>query len=161
QVALGLLVQRRADLRRDVVRVGARRLVALVAPRLVRGPRLAGSDELERLGARLVAQRLSLKVDRDREDFQAVLLRQVDALLGVRLGAGVAAALAQVEFPARLFPAVEAGLLHELQPLAELDVAELAAHQADLVVRPFAEAMLRRLFVAHDVSLFPVKSWGS
>ena len=90
--------------------IGARRLVALVAPGLVRRDRLA-ADELQRLGARLIAQGLALQVGGDGEDFQAVLLGQVDAFLGVGLGAGVGVALVEVEFPARFFPAVEAGVV--------------------------------------------------
>ena len=69
------------------------------------------ADEVQRLGARLVAEHLALQVGGDGEDFQPVLLGQVDALLGVGGGAGVGVALAQVEFPARLLPAVEAGVL--------------------------------------------------
>ena len=122
--------------------IGARRLVALVAPGLVGRTGLA-ADELQRLGARLVAQRLALQMRGDGEDFQAVLLGQVDALLGIGLGAGVGVALAQVEFPAGFFPAVEAGVLHELHPFVHRHVAELAANQADLMIRALAEAMCR------------------
>ena len=147
-----MLVDHPADFIGNEVGIGARRLVALVAPGLVRGHRLA-ADELQRLGARLVAQGLALQVGGDGEDFQAVLLGQLDPLLGVRLGPGVGAAAVQVELPARLFPAVEAGVLEELQPLVHRHVAELAADQADLVVRSLAEAMLGGLLVAH--AIFP------
>ncbi len=125
----------------DEVRIGARRLVALVAPGLVRGPRLALAEELQRLGARLIAQHLALKMRGDGEDFQPVLLGEIDALLGVGRGAGVGVALAQVQLPARFFPAVEAGVRDELDPARLRHVAELAADQADLVVRPLAEAV--------------------
>ncbi len=108
QVARRLLVHELADFRRDEVRVGARRVVALVAPRLVRRPRLALAEELQRLGARLVAQHLALEVRGDGKDLQPVFLRQVDALRGVGGGAAVGVALAQVQLPACLLPAVEA-----------------------------------------------------
>ena len=137
-----------ADFVGDEVRIGARRVVALVAPGLVGLDRLA-ADELKRLGARLIAQRLALQVGGDGEDFQAVLLRLVDALLGIGRGAGVGVAAAEVEFPAGFFPAVEAGFLHEFQPLVLRHVAELAADQADLMVGAFAEAVLGRLMKTH------------
>ena len=50
----------------------------------------------------------------------------------------------------RLFPAVEAGVGDELDPLGLGHVAELAADQADLVVAAFADSMLRGLLEAHD-----------
>src|SRR5262249_49989629 len=95
------------------------------------------------------------QVDGHREDFQAVLLRQVHALPGHGFGAGVSGALIQVEvrLPAGLFPAIEAGLLDELHPLVEVDVAELPADQADLMIRSLAEAVRRRWLEAHDLSL--------
>ena len=92
----------------------------------------------------------------DGEDFQAVLLGQVDAFLGVGLGAGVGVAAVEIEFPARLFPAVEAGLCDELEPFVHRHVAELAANQADLMIRSLAVAMRRRLLEAHDGSSFPL-----
>ena len=110
-----LLVDQPADFVGDVIGIGARRLVALVAPGLVGGHGFA-ADELQRLGAGLVAQGLALQVGGDGEDFQAVLLGQVDALLGVGLGAGVGGAAVEVEFPAGLLPAVEAGVLEKLAP---------------------------------------------
>src|SRR5262249_6147088 len=141
----------------DVVRVGARRLVALVAPGLVRRYRLA-ADELQGLGAGLVAEGLPLQVGGDGEDLQAVPLGQVHALPGVGLGPLVGGATAQVQLPARLLPAVELGVLDELNPLVHRHVAELPATQPDLVVRPLAEAMLRRLLVAHGCLSFPSRS---
>ncbi len=156
----GLLVDQLADLVGDVIGIGARRLVALVAPGLVCLDRLA-ADELQRLGARLVAEGLALQVRGDGEDFQAVLLGQVDALLGIRLGAGVGVAAGQVELPARFFPAVEAGVLDELDPLLHRHVAELAADQADLVVRAFAVAVRVGLLEAHnDLSVACAEPWG-
>src|SRR5262245_5132683 len=150
EVLLALLVDQLADVLRDVHRVGARRLVARVAPGLVR---LAGLGvwalEVERLGRRLVAEALALEVRGDRKDLQPVPLGQIDALLGVGGGPGVRVALAQVELPAGLLPAVEAGVLDELQPLAFGDIPELSADEADLVVRAFAEAVLSGLLEAH------------
>jgi len=51
-------------------------LFALGAPGPV-GLDGVAADELQRLGARLVAQRLALEVGGDGKNFQAVLLRQV------------------------------------------------------------------------------------
>ncbi len=85
----------------------------------------------------------------DGEDFHPQLLGLVHPLLGVGGGAGVVSAAAEVELPAGLFPAVEAGFLHEFQPLVLRHAAELTADQADLVVGAFAEAVLGRLMKAH------------
>ena len=68
---------------------------------------------------------------------------------GVGGRAGVGVALAQVELPARLLPAVEAGVCDELDPLALGHVAELAADQADLVVGGLAVAVRGGLLEAH------------
>ena len=57
--------------------------------------------------------------------------------------------LSQVELPARFFPAVEAGVLEELDPFVHRHVAELAANQADLVIRSLAVAMRGGLLEAH------------
>src|SRR5262249_33648605 len=69
----------------------------------------------------------------------------------------VAVAAAQVQLPARLLPAVEAGLGDEFQPVGLRHVAELAADQPDLVIRTLAETVRGRLLEAHGGS--PVQSW--
>src|SRR5256885_3732010 len=51
---------------------------------------------------------------------------QINPLLRIGLRVLVAAAAAQIEFPARFLPAVEAGVLDELHPLRHRHVAELA-----------------------------------
>ena len=97
------------------------------------------------------------------ENLQTVLAGQFDALLGVGLGPGVAGAALQVQLPACFFPAIEAGFLQELDPAVHRHVAELAAHETDLMVRGFAETMRCGLFVTHARRPFPknpdVKSW--
>jgi hypothetical protein len=132
------------------VRVGPRRLVAGVAPGLVRlpGVRVWG-EKVERLGRRLVAEVLALEVGGDGEDFQAVLLGEIHPLLRVGGGPAVGVALAQVEFPGGLFPAVEAGVLHELDPRVLRHGAELPADETDLVVIPLAVAVGGGLLESH------------
>ena len=99
------LVDQLADFVGHEVRIGARRVVPGLCARPCTPPRLAlPLQKLQRLGARLVAERLALQVRGDGEDFQPVLLGQVDALLGVGGGAGVGVALAQVELPASPLP---------------------------------------------------------
>ena len=71
-----------ADFVGDEIGIGARRLVAFVAPGLVGGYCLA-ADELQRLGAGLVAQGLALQMGGDRENLQAVFLGQLDSFLGI------------------------------------------------------------------------------
>src|SRR5262249_29106705 len=71
------------------------------------------------------------------------------ALAGVLLGAGVGVAAVQVELPARLLPAVEAGVGDELDPPLHRHVAELPAHQPDLVVGILAVAVRLGLLEAH------------
>src|SRR5579875_859245 len=154
QIARGRLVDQLADLLRDVIRIGARRVVALGAPGLVRLDRLA-LDKLQRLGAGFIAQRLALQMTGHGENFQTMFARQLDALFGIRLGPSIGGAAIEVQLPTRFFPAVEAGFLQELQPLLHRHIAELAAHQADLMVRGFAESMLCSLFVAHARCPFP------
>src|SRR5262249_50607917 len=95
------------------------------------------------------AEGLALKVHRHGEDLQTVLFGQIDPLFGIGFSAPVTVTLAQLEFPARLLPAVEAGILQELQPLVHGNVAELAANEADLVVRSPAIAVRGGLLVAH------------
>ncbi len=151
QIAQGVGMHQLADLVGDEVGVGTRRVVALVAPGLVGPARLGiAAQELEGLHARLIAQHLALKVSGDREDFQAVLLRQGHALLGVGGGAVFGVAAAEIQLPARLLPAVEASLRDELQPVCFRHIAELATHQTDLMIRQLAEAVLRCLLESHD-----------
>src|SRR5947209_17269588 len=76
EVAGRLLVDHPSDLVGHVIRVSPGRLVALVAPGLIGGKGLA-ADELERLCARFVAQRLSLEMGRDREDLESMPLRKI------------------------------------------------------------------------------------
>src|SRR5262245_37827294 len=150
QVLLRLVMYELADVVGHVHRVGPRRLVAPVAPRLVGFSRLrVRSLEVEALGRRLVAEALALKVRGDREDLEPVFLGQINAPFGVSGRALVGIALAQVEFPGCLFPAVEAGVLEELDPLAEIHVAELSANEADLVVGRLAEPVFGGLLEAH------------
>src|ERR1051326_1214927 len=59
QILLRLLVNLLANLFRNEIRVGARRFVPLTAPGLVHLQRFSG-DELQRLGAGLIAERLPL-----------------------------------------------------------------------------------------------------
>src|SRR5262249_54099986 len=99
---------------------------------------------------RLVAEYLPLKVRRDREDFEAVGLRHVHALLRVRGRAGVGVALPQVEFPRGFFPAIKARVGDELDPLGFGDVPELPANQPDLVVAALAVLVLRSLLETHE-----------
>src|SRR5262249_22980476 len=128
----------------------------LVAPGFVSGASLA-LDELQRLGAGFVAESLPLKVGGDGENLQPELFRQLHALPGVGFGAGVAGAAVQIEFPAGFFPAVEAGVLDEPEPLAHLHIAELAADQANLVVGSLAETVGASLLVTHARLSFPSK----
>src|SRR5262249_2435164 len=132
------------------------------APRLVGRLRLAlVAAEVERLGAGLVAEALALQVRRHREDLQAVPTGQLGAFLRIGRRPLVVVAAAQVELPAGLLPAVEAGLGDEREPVLLGDAAELAAHQADLMIRRLAEAMLAGLFEAHDVVLSLWRRGGS
>src|SRR5882672_1947532 len=84
----GLLMNHAANFVGDEIGIGARRLVAFVAPGLVGGYCLA-ADELQRLGAGLVAQSLALQMGGDRKNLHAVLLGQLDSFLGISLGAGI------------------------------------------------------------------------
>src|SRR5205814_46630 len=119
-----------------------------------------GVAEVQRLGARLIAQRLPLQMRRDREDLQTVGSHQLHPLLRVRLRSPVVVAATQVQFPARLLPAIEARVGHELQPFALVHVAELASHQADLMKRPLAVAVFRRLLEPHVCFLSSERSQG-
>jgi hypothetical protein len=80
-----------------------------------------------------------------------MLLGKLDALASIRFGAGVGTAPTKIEFPTRLFPAIEAGILDEFEPSFHGHVAELATHQADLMVGSFAVTMFRGLPEAHVV----------
>ena len=91
-----------------------------------------------------------MQVAGKREDFQATLLGQGHALLGVLLGAGVVAAAGEVQFPGGLFPAVEAGFGDPIEPLFLGHVAKLPAHQADLMIGGASPTMLLGLMMAHD-----------
>ena len=83
--AVGRLAMRDlADLGRDKERIGARRVVAGLAPPAVGFDRFA-AEELQRLGRRLVSQGLALQVAGDRKDFQSALLGGGHALFGVFL----------------------------------------------------------------------------
>ena len=77
QVFQRALMDQLADVLRDEIRVGPRRLVPAVAPGFVC---LAGvgvrAEEIERLSGRLVPEALALKVRGDGEDFEAVLDRK-------------------------------------------------------------------------------------
>src|SRR5262249_849767 len=132
------------------VRIGPGRLVALVAPGLVRRPGLTLLIEVQRAGAGFVAKNLALQVRGNGKDFQTVLLGEAEAFFRIPFRTGVAVALAEVQLPARLLPAVEAGVGEELDPLLHVHVAELAADQADLVVRPLTETMTLGLLESHD-----------
>ena len=100
----------------------------------------------------LPAARFAFKA-RGMKRSETVLLGEINALSGIGGGAGIGVALAQVQLPAGFLPAVEAGLLDEAQPLVHVHVAELAADQADLVVRALAVAVRRRLLEAHVLFL--------
>ncbi len=85
-----------------------------------------------------------------REDFQPVRFGKRHSFLSVGSGAGVGIALAQVEFPAGFFPAIEAGRLQKLDPLRKGHIAELPADQANLVERALAVPVCRRLLETHQ-----------
>src|SRR5262249_21023367 len=106
-----------------------------------------------------VAEDLALEVGGDGEDLQTVLARQIDSLAGVRGGALVGVAAAQVQLPARLLPAVEADVGDEAYPFRLGDCTELAAAEADLVVRSLAEAMFRGLLEAHESAALSRRVW--
>ena len=133
---------------RHVKRIGPRRIVAGGAPLGIGFDRFA-AQKLQRLGGGLVAQGLALQMGGQREDFQAALLGLVDALLGIGLGAGVVGAAFEIQLPGGFLPAVEAGLGDPVEPLVLGHVAELAAHQADLMMRMLAAAMRLGLVMAH------------
>src|SRR6185312_839732 len=83
QVFESLGVNQFAYLLGNVERVGARRIVSGGSPRLVCSASLAlARTEVQRLGARLVAEHLALKMRGDGEDLEAVALGEGDALLG-------------------------------------------------------------------------------
>jgi hypothetical protein len=102
---------------------------------------------------------LALQVCGHREDFQPVRLGHCHALCGVFRRARIGIALAQVKFPGGILPAIEPGLLDELDPLAKFDIAELTANKADLVVGSFARAVLGSLIVTHGHILSGRNEW--
>src|SRR5438105_2110847 len=67
QVARGFFMDHSANFFGNEVGVGAGWLVALVAPGFIGGHGFT-ADKLERLGAGLIAERLTLQVRRDREN---------------------------------------------------------------------------------------------
>jgi hypothetical protein len=67
----------------------------------------------------------------------------------VCLGAGVSHALVEIEFPTRLFPAIETSVGDEFDPLSFGHVAELAPHEANLVIGIFPKAMFFSLFITN------------
>src|SRR5207253_6690336 len=90
-----LVLNHLADVVGDVIGIGAWRLVALVAPGLVSRDRLA-ADKLQRLGARLITQRLALQMPRNGENLQAMFPGQIDALPGVCLRPGICPAATDI-----------------------------------------------------------------
>ena len=160
QIFPGLLVDQLPHLVGHEIRVGARRLMALLAPRDVGLDRCA-ADELQRLRRGLVTQRLPLEVRGDGEDLEPALLGLRHPALGVGLGTAVGVALGEVELPGGLLPAVEARVGDEVEPGVLGDVAELAADKADLVVRTLAAAVCFRLVEAHRAYLRgdPCRPW--
>src|SRR5207302_5632834 len=93
-------------------------------------------------------------------DLQAVASRQLDSLLCVGLRPPVVIAATQVQLPARLFPAVETRVGHELQPFALVHIAELPSHQADLMKRSLAVAVFGGLLEPHVCFLSSERSQG-
>src|SRR5262249_48515119 len=102
------------------------------------------------------AERLTLQMCGDGENLQAVFLRQIDAFPGVCFGATIVTAAPQIQFPARLLPAIEAAFLQKLQPFVHRHVAELSADQANLMVGPLAVPVLSSLLVTHRC-IFPFR----
>src|SRR6516162_7069890 len=82
---------------------------------------------------------------------------EIDMLPGIRFRSSVTGAATEVEFPTGFFPAVEARVLDELDPFIHRHVAELAAHEADLMIRSLAEAMAGGLLEAHGA--VPFAGW--
>ena len=151
EIAPGFLMNQLADLVRNVVRVRTGGRASLVAPFFVGSAGLPLADELQCLGAGLIAEGLPLQVNRDGEDFQSMFLCQFGALVGIGFRSGVGVAPAQIKFPRGLLPAVEPGLFHEVQPAVHRHIAELPANQTNLVVRTLAEPVRRCLLEAHDI----------
>ena len=93
-----------ADLFGHKVRVGARWLMAAVAPCFVCLPRLSvGPHEVKRFGGWFIPQDLALKVGGYGENFQTVPFGEINPFLRVGGGACIGIAAAKVVFPLRFF----------------------------------------------------------
>ena len=145
-----LAVNQAADLFGYVKGVGSRRFVGLT-PFLVGLDRLA-ADELQRLSGGLVSKRLALQMPGDGEDLKSPCLRFFNSLRGVSGRSLVIGTPIELQLPAGFLPAVEAGSRYKIDPFIVINISELPAHQANLVVRAPAGSMLSGLLVSHGDS---------